>query len=254
MADVRAMLRAERAARSTTSSKPKQPVPAASAPTVNSKKRKAADPKVAEIVKRLRAEEEGRDKAGAPEIVHDEEAAAEVSHRKRKDRKLSIEKPAKAAPIANVRPPAPEVTGTGTQEQAINEDEWAAFEANIADLESQPPQQQPIPAANSGATITRTAMTAEEVEAENEREKSKHRRRDEELELEKEDAAAALQEEFDEIERLEDRARKVRELREKLRERQTKDNTEHKEEGHDQPAQEDQDDEDDEDDLDDWFG
>lgn len=252
MADVRAMLRAERAARSTTSSKPKQPVPATSPLPVNSKKRKAADPKVAEIVKRLRAEEEGRDKGDAPENAYDGEAAPEA--KQRKARKLSIEKPTKAASEADARLPIPEATGTKTQGKAVNEDDWAAFEADIANLESEPVPQPTIPVVNSGTTIAKAPMTAEEVAAEHEREKRKHRRREEEVELEKEDAAAALQEEFDEIERLEDRARKVRELREKLRERQAKGDTEHQEEVHDQPAQEDQDEEDDEDDLDDWFG
>jgi hypothetical protein len=250
MADVRAMLRAERAARNTASSKSKQPAPATS--PVNSKKRKAADPKVAEIVKRLRAEEEGRDKGDAPENAYDGEAVSEA--KQRKARKLSIERPAKTAPEVDARPPIPGATSTKAQDKAVNEDDWASFEADIANLESEPVLQPTIPSVNSGATITRAPMTAEEVAAEQEREKRRHRRREEELELEKEDAAAALQEEFDEIERLEDRARKVRELREKLRERQPKDDTEHQEEVHGQPAPEDQEEDDDEDDLDDWFG
>jgi len=249
MADVRALLRAERAARGSTAPKPQKP-PAA-IPPPNSKKRKAADPKIAEIVKRLRAEEEDHDK---PE-TSDDTGPLETSTKADSSERLTVQKTKHSADVelsSDTRRPKDGDASSSSRPDLINEDEWAAFERDIADLESEPIQQTAAPIVNSTAVISAPAMTAEEVAARTERDKNQYRRREEELELEKEDAATALQEEFDEIDRLEERARKVREMREKLRERQLKDGAERGEGVTDEAKGEQPDEEEDDDDLDDW--
>lgn len=247
MSDVRAMLRAERAARGTTSS--------ASAPAAaNTKKRKAADPGIAEIVKRLRAEEESREDTDGHKNGHDQEPAPKVRRPSRaQEHKPSTDTRSVPEPEPDTRPPEVTDPVSESKADAVDEDEWAAFEADIAALDAEPPEEQRALSGNAGATIIRAPMTVAEVEAQKEREKRKHRRREEEVELEKEDAELALQEEFDEIERLEDRARKVREMRERIRERHAKEDAErNKSEGRAEQAEQEEDDDDD--DTDDWFG
>lgn len=74
------------------------------------------------------------------------------------------------------------------------------------------------PSLTASATISAPAMSAEEIAAQAREEQSVQRgRRDEEIAGEKEDAARALQDEFQEMEELEDRVRKLREKREALR-------------------------------------
>ncbi|KAL9635599.1 MAG: hypothetical protein Q9164_003355 [Protoblastenia rupestris] len=103
--------------------------------------------------------------------------------------------------------------------EPIDEAEWAAFERDIAT----PPPSSPKAAAPSAlmaaATISAAPLSAAEIAA---REKEEERvsgreRREVELEAEKEDAARALEEEFDEMEGLEERVRRLREKREMLR-------------------------------------
>jgi len=252
MADVRALLRAERASRGSTTSKTQKPPTNTNPPPASSKKRKAADPKVAEIVKRLRAEEEDNDRPETSDDADHHEVPLKVkSSEKPSSRKQSIGSRVIAEPPADTRHPEDGDAIANSRQDAINEDEWAAFERDIADLESEPIQQTAPVTFNSTAVISAPAMTAEEVAARTERDKNQFKRREEELELEKEDAAAALQDEFDEIDRLEERARKVRDMREKIRQRQVKDDTERGEEAKDEPNWEDQDEE--EDDIDDWY-
>ena len=98
---------------------------------------------------------------------------------------------------------------------SVDEDEFAAFEREIAQLES---QAAPASALSAEATISAAPMTAEQLAAQAREEQSAQRgKRDAELEDEREDAARVLEEEFEQMEGYEDRARKLRERREALR-------------------------------------
>jgi zinc finger protein 830 len=106
---------------------------------------------------------------------------------------------------------------------AVDENEWAAFEAEMLGA---PPAAVPNNAV-SDAVIIAAPMSAEQVAAaksEEEEERAKRKAMaDLQLEDEKEDATRALETEFDEMEDLEARAKRLRERREALRYRTTKD-------------------------------
>lgn len=94
----------------------------------------------------------------------------------------------------------------------IDEDEWAAFEADIAAAD--------VPTeVESEAVIFAPAMTTAEVEARSAEEEKARRKEKLEAEVEgdKEDASRKLQEEFEEMEGLEQRVKRLREKREALR-------------------------------------
>ncbi|KAL9126301.1 MAG: hypothetical protein Q9217_004627 [Psora testacea] len=103
--------------------------------------------------------------------------------------------------------------------QKIDEAEWAAFERDIA----APPFSRALTSAPSAlmaaATISAAPVSAAEIAAQQREEERASGRgwREAELEAEKEDAARALEEEFDEMEGLEERVRRLREKREALR-------------------------------------
>ncbi|KAL4722466.1 hypothetical protein ACLX1H_010342 [Fusarium chlamydosporum] len=97
---------------------------------------------------------------------------------------------------------------------AVDEAEWAAFEADIAATTA------PY---DEDAVISAPAMTAEEAaaaDAQKEEEAEKQRAQaDADMEDEKEEATRALEEEFEEMEELEARVRRLKEKREALRKR-----------------------------------
>ncbi|KAM0343474.1 hypothetical protein ACHAPU_008505 [Fusarium lateritium] len=143
-------------------------------------------------------------------------------------------------------------------EAAVDEAEWAAFEADIAATTA------PY---DEDAVISAPAMTAEETaaaEAQKEEEAEKRRAQvDVDLEDEKEEATRALEEEFEEMEELEARVRRLKEKREALRKRGGSSSqeaglenmTSHGKENVEIPAIEEKDEEDedeDEDEEDDW--
>ena len=103
----------------------------------------------------------------------------------------------------------------------IDEDEWAAFERDVA---TPPPDPSAPSALTAAATISAAPMTAAELAAQSREQASLQgrERREAEVEGEKEDAARALEEEFDEMEGLEERVRRLREKREELRLRRAK--------------------------------
>lgn len=101
--------------------------------------------------------------------------------------------------------PAQNVPSKNDAEQ-IDEDEWAAFERDIKPL-AQPDY--------SAATITAAPMSASEVAAQQENE-TRHTR-EHEAEDEKEDESRRMEEEFEVMEEMEERVRKLREKREALR-------------------------------------
>ncbi|KAK0959102.1 hypothetical protein LTS01_021550 [Friedmanniomyces endolithicus] len=96
----------------------------------------------------------------------------------------------------------------------LEESEIEAFVRELAELE----RRFPVYALNAQATITAAPMTAEDIAAKAREEQSAQRgKRDVEIEAEREEAASALQDEFQEMEGLEDRLRILREKREALR-------------------------------------
>ena len=107
----------------------------------------------------------------------------------------------------------------------IDEDEWAAFERDVATL---PPDPTAPSALTAAATISAAPMTAAELAAQSREQASLQgrERREAEVEGEKEDAARALEDEFDEMEGLEERVRRLREKREELRLRSAKETEE----------------------------
>ncbi|KAH7027995.1 uncharacterized protein B0I36DRAFT_328409 [Microdochium trichocladiopsis] len=111
---------------------------------------------------------------------------------------------------------------------AVDESEWAAFEADIASAaaDDRPASAStapaPVAAASSlyaDATISAPAMTKAELEAKSQEEMNEQRKQllDAQIAGEKEDAARALEEEFDEMEELEGRVKRLKERREQLR-------------------------------------
>ncbi|KAF2098071.1 hypothetical protein NA57DRAFT_57236 [Rhizodiscina lignyota] len=213
MADVRAMLRAERAARAApTKSKP----PAKSiapAPVAPSKKRKASEDDEDLARKRSRPDMA----AGAYHAAGNEEEEQAEEH---KDGHIAS--PAANQATAETDSPATEPVATSTSlapaQPDVDEEEWAAFEREIASLPSTTGRPSAIDAINSGAVISAAPMTAEEVAAQAREELSAQRgRRDAEMEGEKEDAEQTLAEEFEEMDALEMRVKRLRERRESLR-------------------------------------
>lgn len=216
MADVRAMLRAERASRAAPSKPRKQAV---AAPAPSSKKRKAEDEdEQPDVRKRTKAEEakdlpagffDGKEEA---EVVEDEDETQEASlpgfvAAKGKDPNVSEQ--AKATE-------ATKSPGTAVAQNVVNEDEWAAFEEFAATVPSQQPSA--LAALNANATLSAAPVTADELAAQSRDEQTTRRgRREEEIEEEREEAARNLEEEFEVMEDLEGRVKRLREKREKLR-------------------------------------
>ena len=123
---------------------------------------------------------------------------------------------------ASLSSPKPLTDSTAQPPTApIDEDEWAAFERDVA---TPPPDPSAPSALIAAATISAAPMTAAELAAQSREQASLQgrERREAEVEGEKEDAARALEEEFDEMEGLEERVRRLREKREELRLRKAK--------------------------------
>ena len=149
--------------------------------------------------------------------------------------------------------------------QTIDEAEWAAFERDVATPSPPPPSAHAPSAITAQATISAAPVSAADLAKEEEegQEVTRKERREAELEAEKEDATRLLEEEFDEMEGLEERVRRLREKREELRVRREKEREEDEGDvskrdrgasGGKQPADV-EDDESDDDDFDDWrFG
>ncbi|KAE8151391.1 hypothetical protein BDV25DRAFT_138914 [Aspergillus avenaceus] len=99
--------------------------------------------------------------------------------------------------------------------QAVDEDEWAAFEREVA-APTRVPQ---APAAlAAAATISAAPVSAEQLAEQQKKEKETIARgREAEAEGEREDAARFLEDEFDEMEQLEERVRRLKHKREELR-------------------------------------
>lgn len=106
----------------------------------------------------------------------------------------------------------PSNSGSGT----IDESEWAAFEAEMAEADNAAPPTSLLPAYQD-ATISAPALTAEQVAAEEENQRrSRKTLLDTAIADEREDAAQRLEAEFDEMEELEGRVRRLKARREEL--------------------------------------
>ncbi|KAJ5669779.1 hypothetical protein N7462_010849 [Penicillium macrosclerotiorum] len=144
--------------------------------------------------------------------------------------------------------------GTGPPpgaQQAVDEDEWAAFEREVAAPSRMP--QAPI-AITAEATISAAPVSAEDLAAQQERDKAlTTRAREAELEGDREDAARFMEEEFDEMDQLEERVRRLKQMREELRQKRVDDDAARDESidlEEQKPAESDSDDDDE--DWDDW--
>jgi beta-phosphoglucomutase-like phosphatase (HAD superfamily) len=95
----------------------------------------------------------------------------------------------------------------------VDEDEWAAFEADIAAAEA------PVANTYDEGVISAPAISAAELAAKDKEEENRRKRekQDAELEGDKEDAAKRMEDELEEIEGLEQRVKKLKEMREALR-------------------------------------
>lgn len=93
----------------------------------------------------------------------------------------------------------------------VDEDEWAAFEADIAAAD--------VPISNGDAVISAPAMSAAELAQKSTEESNLQRKQRQEAELEgdKEDAARKMEDQLDEMESLEQRVKRLREKREEIR-------------------------------------
>ncbi|KAK3050602.1 hypothetical protein LTR09_008242 [Extremus antarcticus] len=102
-------------------------------------------------------------------------------------------------------------------EAPADADELEAFERDLMALEAESNANR-ASAIESAATISAAPMTAEQLAAQAREEASAQKgKRDQELEDEKEDASRAMQEELEEMEGLEERVKRLRERREALR-------------------------------------
>lgn len=126
----------------------------------------------------------------------------------------SLGRPLNVVPAASTTEPhkSPLVDQAPPTNDTVDEDEWAAFEREIAVA--------PAPdALNSNAVISAPAVSAAELAARSIEEANAQRkeRREAEIEGEKEDAARQLEEEFDQMETYEMRVKRLKEKREELR-------------------------------------
>lgn len=110
-------------------------------------------------------------------------------------------------------------TSTAISEQPqniINEDEWAAFERDVVAATRVP---EPLAALAAAPTISAVPVSAEELAAQKQQQEKQSltRTRETEAQGEREDAARFLEDEFDEMEQLEERVRRLKNMREALR-------------------------------------
>jgi zinc finger protein 830 len=106
----------------------------------------------------------------------------------------------------------PDAVPEAAKPPTVDEDEWAAFEADIAAAEV-------AAEATDDAVISAAPMTTEEVAAQSREEEMSARKEKAEADLEgdKEDAVRKLEDEFEQMNELEERVRRLKEKREALR-------------------------------------
>lgn len=240
MADVRSLLRQERASRQQATRPARQS--AAPGGVTASRKRKAAEISLEE---RKKLKTNGPQEAPTGVSAEEDETVQETVPAAAQadadgDAHMQIQSPAP-------QPPAPEPP----QAAPVADEDDDELDAFMKEMEDAPQQQG---GAFAGAVIEAAPMTAAEVAAQAREEQNAQRgRKEEEIEAEKEEAAQHLQEEFDEMEELEERVRKLREQREALRKVQVQANTTDIELPDPEPAKDvDDESESDDEDWDDW--
>lgn len=165
----------------------------------------------AAIARKAEASNGRKRKAGSPA---DGEASDNEDRKRVKGSETRADTPSQQAPAESKSTPIP--APAPAPEQSANDDaaELSALEADLAALERETRES----AAVVSNTLSAPAQTAEDIAAQAREEQSAQRgRRDIELEEEKEEAARALEEEFAEMQTLENRVKKLREKREMLR-------------------------------------
>ncbi|KAK2771153.1 hypothetical protein FQN53_005204, partial [Emmonsiellopsis sp. PD_33] len=210
MADIRALLRNELASRRATDS---------NSPSARPTKKRKLEPEQDDIRKKSRAAQQQQQ--ASREDVHPE-AEQEVD-----EEAGPIEPPTAETADIPERSPSPEeptvqAAPAQIETQAVDEDEWAAFEREVAAPSKLPTTAPPaaIAAITSSTAISAAPVTAAEL-AERERieRESQMSARERETVYEKEDAARLLEEEFDEMEQLEERVKRLKEMRDEIRRR-----------------------------------
>lgn len=208
----------------------------------SSRKRKAGDDESLDR-KKSRAElpDVEEEEPTSPEDPREEAAAGPVADEE------NISEAARSGPNA---------VAVEQSRDKVDEDEWAAFERDVAT----PPPVPPV-ASNSAATIEAAPISAAELaEQANTDGSASKRRRDAELEDEREDVSKQLEDEFDEMNELEQRVRRLKERREAIRKAQgivaNQNGTSVKHDSDQERYQDnhadDDDDDDDDDQVDDW--
>ncbi len=170
-----------------------------------SKKRKASFEEGAED-REATVRKRSRPANGLPEGFFNPGAAAPIQHHVDMQMPSRPATPLKSSPTDSI---------PRQQELAphVDEDEWAAFEADIAAAE--------VSQLDNDVVISAPAMTAEEVKKKSAEEEFSARKERQEAEMEgdKEDAARKMEEELEQMESLEARVKRLREKREELRRR-----------------------------------
>ncbi|KAJ5759450.1 hypothetical protein N7520_006606 [Penicillium odoratum] len=176
-------------------------------------------------------------------VEEDGVAGPELSQDLGEEDTVSAPQPSDQAAIISVSTPnAPD---------AVDEDEWAAFEREVAEPSRMP---QPLAAVTAAATISAAPISVDELAAQQERDTATTSRAREELEGDREDAARFMEEEFDEMDQLEERVRRLKHMREELREKRARDEAQDRPMVSEAPHADDSDsdDDDDDEDWDDW--
>jgi hypothetical protein len=246
MADVRSLLRAERAARAPPKTG-KQPL---TSPPKQNKKRKADEDSTKETRKRTKGTGSQLlpsgffDATRGPEFKEEKEEVEEV---------VEPEAPLEGFVAATETPPSlPQSTFLPTAPDKNLDEEWAAFEQDIASIPA--PAKSALDALNASAVLEAAPISAADAASQflsNESPTAKNPR-EEEIEAEREDASRALEDEFDEMEVLEERLKKLKEKREQIRAGKSE-GAEHIV-AQPEAVPEDRSDEDDDDDGDEWDG
>ncbi|KAJ5899386.1 hypothetical protein N7495_004130 [Penicillium taxi] len=213
MTDVRSLLRNELASRKATSQ------PNTTGNRV-SKKRKVEN---GDGIMRKKLRSNGRD---AVQVASDAQAAQspqtedtmqnEASEPMEENEDVGPELPVEEHDMSNAsaKQLSPSPVPAVPLQEAVNEDEWAAFEREVVEPTKLPPAQSVITA---HATISAAPITAAELVAQQERDKATTQTREAELEGEREDAARLMEDELDEMDQLEERVRKLKHRRDELR-------------------------------------
>jgi zinc finger protein 830 len=197
MADVRAMLRAEKASRSS-----------------SSRKRKAAIDSPIQPEKRSRANDEAPIEAPSldPQTLHQQPPAEDEPVQGSSKSTDAPQSPSKAADGQPTSLPADAAPTDG-----VDEAEWAAFERDVAAPD--PPANMSALDAIKASAMQADPVTAAELEARRKAEEQRRERdrREEEAEADREEAAQRLEDELEQMEALERRIQRLKDLREELR-------------------------------------